>query len=246
MKALLLAGGYGTRLGTLTRSTAKPLLLVAGQPILTHILAKVEKVDEVDATIVVTNAKFCSDFFDWRTTVKPRKPLIILNDGTFDNLLRLGAVGDIQFALKACGNDDDMLIIGGDNLFDLDLCEFVHFFHNHGTAIAIYDHPENELVRGRYGVVEMDDDGCITNFVEKSPNPPTTLVAICVYLVSHQHLPLIETYLKNGGSRDVPGSFFEWLAKRKTVYGFRFEGRWFDIGDPASLAAAQAAYRRER
>src|SRR5688572_1927026 len=103
MKAIILAAGYATRLKPLTERTAKPLLPVAGRPMIEFILDKVRELPEVDEVHVVTNHRFAPAFAEWadRRSAAPR--VTVHDDGTTSNEDRLGAIGDIVFTLERAG-----------------------------------------------------------------------------------------------------------------------------------------------
>ncbi len=240
MQALILAAGYGTRLGAVTHNAAKPLLDLGGRPLLSHVVRAIERVEVVERITVITNAKFFADFADWRAGFAATKQLDLLNDGTRDNAERLGAIGDLGLAIDRQGIDDDVLIVGGDNLFQFELPDFVASAQARGTSLAVYTLPSRDLA-GRYGNVELDPHDRIVWFEEKPAEPRTPLIATCVYCLLRAHLPLLRGYRDTVGQLDAPGLFFRWLAQREPVYGYAFDGFWFDIGDETSLAAARAA-----
>jgi glucose-1-phosphate thymidylyltransferase len=240
VKAIILAAGYATRLRPLTDSIAKPLLPVGGRPMLDWIVDRIDEVDDVDEIHVVTNARYAPSFEAWRTSDR----VTIHDDGTTTNENRLGAIGDIRFVLEQAGIDDHLLVIAGDNLFDFDLGDFVEFWRGKGeaSAVALYDVGDLELVK-QFGVVDLDGDDRVTNFVEKPEQPTSTLAATAAYLYHRAHLPLIERYLAEGNSPDQPGRLVAWLHERAPVYGYRFEGEWFDIGDREQLLVADNKLR---
>jgi glucose-1-phosphate thymidylyltransferase len=161
------------------------------------------------------------------------------DDGTTSEDDRRGAIGDTQFVVEQVGIEDDLLIVAGDNLFDYSLEDYVHWWRGKGvaSAVALYEHPDRELVK-QYGVVAIDDDERIVSFVEKPPEPESNLAATACYLYHREHLPLIATYLEEGNSPDQPGRLVEWLYQRAPVYGYRFSGEWLDIGDKNQLLEA--------
>jgi glucose-1-phosphate thymidylyltransferase len=136
--------------------------------------------------------------------------------------------------------DDDLLIVGGDNLFRFDLRDLVRFAGRRGTSIAAYRLPSRELA-SRYGNIELDDQERICWFEEKPATPRTALIATCIYVLRRQDQPMLERYRQTGALMDAPGLFIRWLAQQTDVYGFVCDGLWFDIGDPQSLEAARAA-----
>jgi glucose-1-phosphate thymidylyltransferase len=240
MKAIVLAAGYATRLRPLTDTIAKPLLPVGGRPMLEWILDRLEDVDDVDEVHVVTNSRYVASFEAWRHGDN----VAIHDDGTTTNENRLGAIGDVQFVVERAHIDDDLLVIAGDNLFDFSLADFVEFWRAKGeaSAVGIYDVRDRELAK-QMGIVELGDDDRVLEFAEKPDNPPSTLSATATYIYHRAHVPLVARYLAEGNSPDQPGRYIAWLHKVAPVYGFRFEGEWFDIGDKEQLLVADNRLR---
>jgi glucose-1-phosphate thymidylyltransferase len=245
MKVVILAAGYATRLYPLTKTVAKPLLPVAGRPMIDHLLDRLLQIDEVDGVHLVTNHKFAGAFLRWADGHEATgTPIDVHDDGTTSEDDRLGAIGDLRFVVEQARLEgDDLLVVAGDNLFDYSLADFVGWWHGKGeaSAVALYDVGDIELVR-KYSSVELDDDRLI-GFVEKPEHPQTTLVATATYLFHHAHVPLVQRYLDEGGSPDQPGRFVAWLVPRAPVYGYRFEGEWRDIGDAEQLLEADNRLR---
>jgi len=240
MKVIILAAGYATRLRPLTDRMPKPLLPVAGRPIVDWIVDNAREIPEVDDVHLVTNSRFAEDFRRWAGPTG----VIVHDDGTFTNEDRLGAVGDLQFAIERGGIDDDLLVVAGDNLFDYRLVDFVADWRRRGAAaaVAVYDCGDLELA-AQYGIVELGDDDRIEFFVEKPDDPPSTLAATATYLYPREHLPLIRRFLDEGNASDQAGSLVAWLYQREPVYGYRFDGEWFDVGNHAQLLDADNRLR---
>ncbi|HSV43615.1 MAG TPA: sugar phosphate nucleotidyltransferase, partial [Candidatus Bathyarchaeia archaeon] len=128
MKVLILGAGYGTRLYPVVKDTPKPLLDIGGKALIHHLLQKVAVIPGLAEILVVTNDKFFGMFQLWaRQNKKFPVPIKILNDGTMSPEDRLGSVGDIQYVLENEAINDDLLVLGGDNLFDFSLDEYVPF-----------------------------------------------------------------------------------------------------------------------
>jgi glucose-1-phosphate thymidylyltransferase len=243
VKAIILAGGYATRLRPLTDDLSKCLLPVGGRPMVDWILDRVEEVEEVDEVHVVTNSRFAQDFEHWAMF---KEGVTVHDDGTTSNEDRLGAIGDIAFTLERAEIDDDVIVIAGDNLFDYALDDFVGFWRGKGgtaSAVAVRDVGDLRLA-SQYGVVELDGNDRVIGFQEKPPEPTTTLCATATYIYHRDHLPLVTQYLSEGNAPDQSGSFFEWLQAREPVYGFWFTGIWLDIGDKEQLLLADNMLRR--
>lgn len=235
MVALILAAGYATRLRPLTDEVPKQLLPVGGRPMVDWILDKIVDAGITDVHLV-TNARFAPQFERWAEG----KSVTVHDDGTTSNDDRLGAIGDIDFVGLY---DDDLLVIAGDNLFDYSLRDLFAFWRaKGGSAVAVYDVGRLELARS-YGVVDVDADDRIVDFVEKPEHPQSTLAATATYLYMREHARLVPTYLEEGNPPDQPGNYVAWLHKRAPVYAYRFDGGWYDIGDPTQLLAADNRMR---
>jgi glucose-1-phosphate thymidylyltransferase len=200
-----------------------------------------ERIREADplAMHVVTNAKFAGAFREWAPA-----DVTVHDDATTSEDDRLGAIGDLRFVVERAGIDDDLLVVAGDNLFDYSLAEYVRWWRAKGvaSAVALYEHPDRELVK-QYGVVEVDDSERVVSFVEKPAEPPSNLAATACYLFHREHVKLVATYLDEGNVPDQPGRFVEWLYRRAPVYGYRFGGEWLDIGDREQLLEADNRLR---
>jgi glucose-1-phosphate thymidylyltransferase len=243
VKALILAAGYATRLRPLTDTWAKELLPVGGRPIIDAIVESVSAVEAVDEIHVVTNTRKAPAFVRWAEG----RDVQVHDDGTSSNDDRLGAVGDMRFVIEHASVDDDLLVIAGDNLFDFSLVDLVEFWRGKGdaSALAVRDVGSLELAR-RYGIVALDADDRVVEFVEKPNDPPSTLAATAMYVFERRHVALVAPYLDAGNAHDQPGRFVAWLQEREPVYGWRCEGGWFDIGDHEQLLEADNRLRAAR
>jgi glucose-1-phosphate thymidylyltransferase len=240
VKALLLAAGYAMRLRPLTEKTAKPLLPVGGRPMVDWILDSIEESGTVDGVHAVTNAVYADAFEQWGA----ERGVVVWNDGTSSNDDRLGALGDIRFAIEQGGlGDAGLLVIAADNLFEFSLADYVDFwFEKGGSALAVHRLADPSLA-SLYGVIELDRSDRVVGMQEKPEHPRSDLVSTATYLFSREHLELLDRYLDEGNAPDPPGAFLAWLCEREPVYGFRFSEPWRDIGDPDQLLEADNRYR---
>jgi len=233
MKALILAAGYAVRLYPLTKQYPKPLLKVGkkNKPIINYIIDKLEAIEAIDEIMVVTNSKYISIFRKWAKNLKCSKKISLIDDLTSTPEDKRGAIGDIAFSVNDRKIKNDLLIIGGDNLFDCCLEEFLVFSKSKVShpIIGVYDIKDLKQAH-KYGVVNVNKEGKITDFKEKPKNPKTTLVAMCLYYFPKNKLKLIKDYLREKTKSDATGFYIDWLRKKETVFGFVFGGRWFDIG----------------
>jgi glucose-1-phosphate thymidylyltransferase len=242
MKAIVLGAGFGTRLKPLTDNTAKPLIEVAGRPIVDYIIDKVLTIPAVDEILVVCNQRFFADYQDWSKKKECPIPLRLLNDGTTTNENRMGAIGDVLFAFEHMKAPDDVVIVGGDNMFTFDLTKLHDNFSKKGNTLALYDVGSLELA-GLYGVVELNSDGKVTTMIEKPKHPKSSLVSVCLYMYKRSVAERLKEYRAAGNNLDLSGSFAAWLSTVEPVYGCSLDGQWFDIGDHESLAKAEKFFR---
>jgi glucose-1-phosphate thymidylyltransferase len=243
LKAVILAAGYATRLRPLTDNLPKHLLPVGGRPMLDWVLDSIRELEEVDAVHLVTNSRFAPDFAEWATA----NGVTVHDDGTTSNDDRLGAVGDLHLVIENAAIDDELLVLAGDNLFDFSLADYATWWHGKpqpASAVPLHDVGDLELAT-HYGIAETDADDRIVGFVEKPSQPASTLASTLIYLLAPAHVGLIGNYLDEGLSPDNAGSFLGWLAAREPVYGYRFAGHWYDIGDLGQLLEADNRLRRE-
>ena len=247
MKALILAAGYATRLYPLTLNKPKPLLKVGSKTITDRLVDKIERIEPIDEIYIVTNQKFSSNFEEWAKGRSSSKRIRVINDRTLSNETRLGGIGDMNMVVEEAKIEDDLLVLGGDNLFSFDLSGFIRFGRSKAaSAVALRDVEDSSEAK-KYGIVSLDENDRVTEFVEKPEKPKSTLAAMCVYYFPKEKLRFLDAYLKAGENKDAPGLYISWLAKKDVVYGYKIEGEWFDIGDKRLLKLADELYKeRER
>lgn len=243
MKAIILCAGYATRLYPLTKDKPKPLLEVAGKPIVDHIIKKLEQIEGVDGIFIVTNSKFYGHFQDWLSGFKSSKKIKIVDDGTTSNEDRLGSLGDVNFVIEKEGIKESIMIVAGDNLFEFSLKEFVESHKQHNkSAVALYDVRDKELAK-QYGVVGVGDKNIMVEFEEKPNDPKSTLASTGVYIYPLHVLPMLQEFVKKYENSDKAGNFLEWLHKEEYVYCYITTEKWFDIGTLDQLEKARGEFK---
>jgi glucose-1-phosphate thymidylyltransferase len=247
MKVIILAAGYATRLYPLTLNQPKPLLPVAGQPMIDYVLDNLAPIPGIDRVCIVTNAKFAGHFERWAENYKASKtPLdfVTINDKSTDDTNKLGAIGDLNLVLEKEAIDDDIIVVAGDNLFSQSLEAFGKFCREKNQPVlGVYDVGSLDLAR-KYSSVETDASGRITSFVEKPAHPATPLIGIALYYYPKATVPMIRQYIAEGNNPDQPGRLVQWMFPKIPVYTWAVPGIWFDIGSKDTLEEANRIFTK--
>jgi glucose-1-phosphate thymidylyltransferase len=247
MKLIILAAGYATRLYPLTLNQPKPLLSVAGKPMLEHVLDNVRTIEAIDHAYVVTNQKFVSHFQKWSEGYQRPNlnfAFTIVNDHSTDDNNKLGAIGDLHLVLTTYKLDDDIIVVGGDNLFSNDLRRFGEYCQKQNAPVTgVYDVGDLEQIK-KYNAIEIDENDRITYFEEKPKEPKSTLTGIALYYYPKPVLPLIGQYIAEGNNPDQPGRLVQWLYPRVPFYVWKVPGIWFDVGSIETLEEANRVFSK--
>jgi glucose-1-phosphate thymidylyltransferase len=233
MKAVIMAGGYATRLWPITKTKAKPLLPLGSKKIIDFVY---EKLIDFDIPIILsTNKRFEENFREW----SKGKKVEIVAENTRNEEEKLGAVR----ALAEIAKDirEDILVVAGDNVFSFQIKDFYRKFEElRKPLVALYDVGDFELAR-RYGVAELEGER-IVRFYEKPEKPPSTLIGIGLYLIPKKSVEILLEYVENNRKSDNLGDFISYLCLKDEVYGYPFNGSWYDVGNPDSYIEAFKSY----
>lgn len=247
MKVLILGAGYATRLYPLTLTQPKPLLLVAGKPMINYVLDNLATIEGLDHAYVVTNAKFAGHFQKWADeyhAAHSKFGITVINDCSTDDSNKLGAIGDLHFVLEKEKITDDLIVVAGDNLFSQDLRAYGKFCREKNTPVlGVYDVGDLELVK-RYSTVNVDQNSQILRFEEKPQQPTSTLIGIALYFYPKTTLPFIRQYIRDGNNPDQPGRLIQWFYQRTPVHTWTVPGIWFDIGSKETLEEANRIFEK--
>jgi glucose-1-phosphate thymidylyltransferase len=236
MHAVVLAGGYATRLWPVTRNRPKMFLPVGEQTVVDRILRELETDDRIEDVYVSTNERFADDFQQHLDDSEFEKPQLSVEE-TIDEDEKFGVIGALAQLVDREGiAGSDLLVVAGDNLISFDVSTFIDFFEEKGTStLAAYDVGSRQRASS-YGLVDLEGDR-VVDFQEKPADPPSTLVSIACYAFPAEDVQFSE-YLDGGNNPDEPGWFIQWLQNRHPVHAFTFDGAWFDIGTPESYLEA--------
>jgi glucose-1-phosphate thymidylyltransferase len=247
MKVLILGAGYATRLYPLTLNQPKPLLPVAGKPMIEYVLDNIAPIGGIDRVYVVTNEKFAGHFQKWSDqyrSTKSKLEFTIVNDHSTDDSNKLGAIGDMHLVITKEKVDDDLIVVAGDNLFSQSLEGFGAVCRQKkAPVLAVYDVKSLEEIK-KYNSITLDAEGKITFFEEKPKTPTSTLTGIALYYYPKSSLPLIHQYMAEKNNPDQPGRLIQWMYQKTPVYTWTVPGLWFDIGSKESLEEANRIFAK--
>ena len=230
MKNIVIAAGYATRLGELTRNFPKPLLKIGENTILGRMLDDIDLIPEIDEHIVITNHKFAPIFEEWAKEQHYQKPITIVDDGTETNDTRLGAVCDLLFAMEQLHIDNDLLVVAADNLLFFSFQEFVDFAKEKGTScIMCHEQPSIEKLQ-RTGVIVVDEQMRVLNMEEKPQEPKSHWAVPPFYIYRKEDLDLVRHSVENGCGKDAPGNLAHYMVEHTTMHAWPMSAGRFDIG----------------
>lgn len=248
MKNIVIAAGYATRLGELTKNFPKPLLKIGQSTILGRMLDDIDRIPEIDEHVIISNHKFAHIFEAWAKEQVYSKPITIIDDGTETNDTRLGAVCDLLFAIDHLEKRDhangtlpldknwseDLLVVAADNLLFFSFKDFVDYAYKTGSS-CIMCHEQKELAKlQRTGVVVLDDDFKVLNMEEKPQEPKSTWAVPPFYIYVRKDIDLVRHCIENGCGKDAPGNLAHYLCEHTNVHAWPMAGTGqnlrFDIG----------------
>lgn len=242
MKNIVIAAGYATRLGELTKNFPKPLLQIGETTILGRMLDDIDRIPEIDEHIIITNHRFAEIFEDWASAQTYSKPVTIVDDGTSTNETRLGAVCDLLFALDKLSIDDDLLVVAADNILMFSFQEFVDFAREKDSScIMCHEQPSIERLQ-RTGVVVLDENGKVLNMEEKPQEPKTHWAVPPFYIYLRKDLELVRNSVENGCGKDAPGNLAHYMVDNTLMHAWKMTAGRFDIGSLDSYEEAKKLF----
>ena len=275
MKNVVIAAGYATRLGELTRNFPKPLLKIGENTILGRMLDDIDRIPEIDEHIIITNHKFAPIFEKWTEVngIKPlceeilqnsdqnlnhfqaepalkenlqvSKPITVVDDGTETNETRLGAVCDLLFAMEQLQVDDDLLVVAADNLLFFSFQEFVDFAKEKKTSCIMCHEQPSTEKLQRTGVVEVDEQMRVLGMEEKPQVPKSHWAVPPFYIYLKKDLELVRHSVENGCGKDAPGNLAHYMVEHTTMHAWPMSGGRFDIGSLDTYYEAVRLYGRQ-
>jgi len=236
MHAFILAGGFATRLWPLTEKRAKPLLPLAGKPLIDHLLAKLSW--EIPVVISI-NATFEESFLNWKSQ-EHRSNIEVLVEDTHKDDQKLGALGAVANWVTLEKINEDVLLITGDNYCGFSFKDFLAHFSPGVPLIAA--HNIGDLKRAvHFGtIVPAPDSKRVQSFEEKPAHPKSTLVSTGCSIIPKEYLSVLVEFSETHPD-NIGGIFEEFLRRNIPVEFCAYTEPWFDIGSfDAYLEATRA------
>ena len=249
MKSIIIAAGYATRLGELTKNFPKPLLKIGDNTILGRMLDDIDTIPDIDEHIIVTNHKFAPIFEEWAKQQHYTKPITIIDDGTETNDTRLGAVCDLLLAIDHIdshrqqpssdthnsefiihNSGTDLLVLAADNLLFFSFREFVDFAKQKGTSCIMCHHQPSVEKLQRTGVIVMDENNKVLNMEEKPLVPKSEWAVPPFYIYLEKDLDLVRHSVENGCGKDAPGNLAHYMVEHTDMHAWPMSAGRFDIG----------------
>lgn len=219
LKAVILAGGFGTRLRPLSCTRPKLLFPIGNKPLLDWTLKNLAK-SNVNEVILAVN--YMAEAFIHRYGNTAHKMKLHYSRET----IPLGTGGPLKKAEDLIGNKEPFLVLNGDIFTTINYAELMKKHKKtHATATIMLHEVEDP---SRYGTVELTKTNQITKFVEKPPKgkAPSHLINAGVYVLD----PEILKYIPTGQRVSIEREVFPKLAAQRKLYGYNLEGLWMDIG----------------
>lgn len=242
MKNIVIAAGYATRLGELTRNFPKPLLQIGNSTILGRMLDDIDPIKEIDEHIIITNHRFAAIFEEWVGAQHYTKPVTIVDDGTSTNETRLGAVCDLLLAMEKLCLDDDLLVVAADNILMFSFKEFVDFAREKKSSCIMCHHQPSVERLQRTGVVLLDENKRVLNMEEKPLVPKSTWAVPPFYIYMKKDLDLVRHSVANGCGKDAPGNLAHYMVENTVIHAWPMSAGRYDIGSIDSYEEAKKLF----
>ncbi len=246
--AVVLCAGFATRMHPLTKTFPKPLLEVAGRPVIDYLMDQLVELPSLESIYLVSNGRFYSHFVAWKQRWEANHrscgpAILLLNDGAMDNDHRLGASADLQHVLKKVPEAKRFLVTAGDNIFRFGIRPIWEQFLE-GSRHYIVALPETDRKKlSKTGVLEMARDDRVNRLSEKPAHPPSEWFCPPLYFFQATVSTHLNAFLKDHVNTDAPGYFIDFLCRKEPVYAFRMHASRLDIGSIETYWAADRYLR---
>lgn len=243
MIAVVLCAGFATRMYPLTKEFPKPLLDVAGRPVIDYLMDQLINLPGLETIYLVSNGKFYPHFAEWKRLWdhgdRSRSPVVeLLNDGAMDNDHRLGASADFQLVMKTIAEPTRVLVTAADNIYSFGIKQiWEQFRQSKQHYIVALPETDREKLK-KTGVLELATDDRVTRLFEKPAQPSSVWFCPPLYFFQSTVSRRLDEFLEQHAASDAPGHFIDFLCRKEPVYAFRLNASRLDIGSIETYRAA--------
>lgn len=238
MICVVLAGGFGTRIRSVIGESPKGLIEVGGISLISRLSHDVDQIPSIDSLLVVSNSLHFEPYLAWcrRVAHECRLEISVLNNGVTTAEQRLGAIGDLEFAVNSVDISSPILVAAADCYYDFSLEGMCRCFQVHGGSWVATMREDNLAALVEGAEVETDSAGVVVYMAEKPAKPRSNLGALPFYIFERTALKLLPEFMKSGGNPDSPGRFAEWLFDKQKLSAFEIDSSFTceDLGTPES------------
>lgn len=229
MKCIILCAGYATRMFPLTENFPKPLLNIKNHTIIDYLISDLNTNCNIVDFYIVTNNKYYEHFAKWKKSRSEN--IILLDDGSTSNENRLGAVKDFELAVKQIDEQDDVIVLAGDNLLDFSLHNFVKFSNDTDSNCIMFYEEFNINKLKKTGVVQLDKYDIVIKFDEKPKKPQSRFAVPPFYIFRKHSIEQIIGSIFELENFDSPGMLLERLVNKIEIRAYKMNGNRVDVGN---------------
>lgn len=235
INCVILAAGFGTRLGEIGETTPKGLLSVSGHTLIDKLCHELVDHFKPGSISLITNDLFNKNYVDWQTRSNLSQ-IKIINNHIQTPSKRLGAIGDIIYSLDQLSWwKSDLLVVPSDTFYNFSLESLLEFYYLEPNFTTVFRETSTDEIQNRLGcgVIRKEQ---VSSFVEKPEQPPSNYAAVPFYIYPQPVLMMLKQYQQEGMSLDAPGSIIPWLlTKHVSVRAFVTDQITIDVGTKSDL-----------
>jgi glucose-1-phosphate thymidylyltransferase len=250
MNAIVLCAGFATRMYPITKDVPKPLLPIAGKPVIDYLMDQIHALPGLRRVHIVTNARFFGIFERWQRnrscpTMPPKVEIKIHNDGSTANEKRLGAAADLQLGFRNITQPSKVLVSAGDNIFRFHIEPLWQRFLKSADHFVVALPEMDQTKLKKTGVLILEKEDRVARLHEKPVQPPSKWYCPPLYFLQDSVRPRLDEFVQTSDNRAELGHFIDFLCQREKVYAFKLQASRLDVGTIDTYREADERLRRE-
>ncbi|MDP3725743.1 MAG: sugar phosphate nucleotidyltransferase [bacterium] len=247
-KAIILSAGFATRMYPRALQTGKSLLPLGDRFVIDVQVDALMRTSLIGHLFVITNEKFYPVMRRWQENSAYKEHITLVSNGVSVLEKRKGAFGDLQYILENTEIDDDVLVLGNDNLFEDSLEPIIQFAKKQNAmTVSVNEFVKTNCTTQTNEVILNQKTFRVQRFHDKLRLATSPYYASFLYVIPRHQLDTIKDFLESQRYNQEPTNhFIAWaLDHNYPFYGFPMSGRRFDTGDPTSYKNTQEWYRNK-